>query len=319
MQRLQKNALFNKRDLHLILIIVILGFFISYNAPEFIQVRNLSNILGNNSVYGIMAIGMTLILVTGNIDISVGAVFAITGMTAASFANYADAAGITTPFLVFAVSMLAGAALGFINGYLVAKIKLPAIIITLGNMSIMRGLLLLLTQGAWVSGMPEWLTVLARTKYLGLYASTYLWLFTALFVFALLKFTVLGRGILAVGGNSTGAQRIGINQKMVYIFVFSVFGALTGLASTIYIANLGSAQPVAGMGYELTLIAASIIGGTSIFGGKASILGTCLGVILLGIIANAMVLALVPVYWQSLVTGLVIILAILFSYREERI
>jgi ribose/xylose/arabinose/galactoside ABC-type transport system permease subunit len=313
------NNLFSKRDLYLIFTIVILGLFISYNAPEFVQQKNLSNILGNNSVYGIMAIGMTLILVTGNIDISVGAVFAITGIIAASFANYADVVGITTPLPVFAVSMLAGAVLGFINGCLVAKIKLPAIIITLGNMSIMRGLLLLLTGGAWVSSMPGWLTTLARSKYLGLYASTYLWLFIALLIFILLKCTVLGRNILAVGGNPTAAQRIGINLKKVYIFIFSVFGALTGLASTIYIANLGCAQPVAGMGYELTLIAASIIGGASIFGGKASILGTCLGVILLGVIANAMVLAHIPVYWQSLVTGLVIILAILFSYRKERV
>jgi ribose/xylose/arabinose/galactoside ABC-type transport system permease subunit len=304
------------RETMLLLSIIIIGAVISVTASEFLQFKNISNILANNAMYGIMAIGMTLIIVTGNIDVSVGALFAVIGMVAGTFVNFADKIGITTPIVVFAVSIAAGMMLGFINGYLAAKIKLPAVIITLGTMSIMRGALLLVTKGAWVSTMPGWFTKIASVKLLGLYIPAYIWLVTAVIIFLILRYTMLGRNILAVGGNPVGAARIGISQETVYIFVFTAFGAIIGVGGTIYIACLGSAQPVAGMGYEMTLIAAVIIGGNSFFGGKASVLGTCLGVILLGVINNAMVLMRIPVYWQSFVTGLIIIIAIILSHKK---
>ncbi len=306
-----------KREALLLLTIIVLGIIISNQSPEFLHAKNLANILANNAMYGIMAIGMTLIIVTGNIDVSVGAQFAVIGIITGTFANFADKIGISTPAVVFAVSMIIGMVLGLINGYLVAKIKLPAVIITLGTMSIMRGSLLLVTNGSWVATMPKWFTIIASVKIWGLHIPTYIWLVTAIISFLILQYTVLGRNVLAVGGNPVAATRVGINQDTVYKFVFAAFGAIIGIGSTIYIAQLGSAQPVAGMGYEMTLIAAAILGGNSFYGGKASLLGTCLGVILLGEVNNALVLMRISVYWQSFVTGLIIIIAIIFSNKKD--
>lgn len=308
-----------KRETALLFTIIILSSFIFINAPEFLQFKNIANIFVNNAMYGIMAIGMTLIMVTGNIDVSVGAQFAVLGMLAGTFANFADKIGLTTPIAVFAVSMVMGMVLGFINGALVVKIKLPAIIITLGTMSIMRGTLLLVTEGAWVAEMPSWFTRIAREKLWGIHLPTYIWLSTAILVIIILRYTIIGREILALGGNPVGALRIGISQEKIYRLVFAVFGVTVGIGSTIYAAQLGSAQPVAGMGYEMTLIAAPIIGGNSFLGGKASIAGTCLGVLLLGIINNAMVLMRIPVYWQSFVTGLIIIIAIILASKQDEL
>jgi len=313
-----KMSFVRNREMMLLLTIILLGLIISITSPEFLQFKNLSNILSNSAIYGIMAIGMTLIIVTGNIDVSVGALFAVIGMVAGTFVNFADKIGITSPIIVFVVSIVVGIALGFINGYLVAKIKLPAVIVTLGTMSIMRGALLLVTKGAWISTMPKWFTKIASAKMLGLHIPTYIWFVIATIIFLTLKYTVLGRNILAFGGNPVGAIRIGISPETVYKVVFAVFGAIIGIGSTIYISCIGSAQPVAGMGYEMTLIAATIIGGNSFLGGKASVLGTCLGVILLGVINNALVLMRVPVYWQSFVTGLIIIIAIILSHKKDK-
>jgi ribose transport system permease protein len=306
-----------KREVSLLLTIIVLGTVIAISAPEFLQPANLLNILVNNSMYGIMAVGMTLVLVTGNIDISVGAQFAVIGVISATFANFAGNIGLATPVAVLMVSIILGMMLGFANGYLVAKIKLPAVIITLGTMSIMRGILLMVTKGSWVGSLPGWFTGIASEKFLGVHVLIYLWLLVAVLIALLLRYTVLGRNILALGGNPTAALRIGINRERVYQFVFAAFGATVGIASTVYIAQLGSAQPTAGTGYEFTVVGATVIGGNSLSGGKASVFGTCLGVLLLGIARNALVLMSIPVYWQSLVTGLILVIAIILSFKNE--
>jgi ribose/xylose/arabinose/galactoside ABC-type transport system permease subunit len=315
-----RNALLvkyiRKREISLLLTILVLGAVIAVSAPEFLQPGNLLNILVNNAMYGIMAVGMTLVLVTGNIDISVGAQFAVIGVIAATFANFAGSIGLATPLAVFVVAILLGTALGYINGFLASKIRLPAVILTLGTMSIMRGTLLITTKGSWVT-LPTWFTGIASQKFLGVHILIYLWLLVAALMVLLLRYTMLGRNILAMGGNPVAALRIGINREWIYRFVFAAFGATVGIASTIYIAQLGSAQPAAGTGYEFTVVGATVIGGNSLLGGKASVVGTCLGVLLLGIVRNAMVLMHIPVYWQSLVTGLILVLAILLSFKNE--
>jgi ribose transport system permease protein len=306
-----------KREVSLLLTIIVLGAVITISAPEFLQPGNLLNILVTNSMYGIMAIGMTLVLVTGNIDISVGAQFAVIGVIAGTFAKFAGNFGLATPIAVFFIAILVGIAMGFINGFLVSKIRLPAVILTLGTLSIMRGILLIITKGSWVI-LPTWFTGIASQKLLGIHILIYLWLIVAILIVLLLRFTVLGRNILAMGGNPVAALRIGINRERIYWFVFAAFGAMVGIASTIYIAQLGSAQPAAGNGYEFTIVGATVIGGNNLLGGKASVIGTCLGVLLLGIVRNAMVLMHIPVYWQGLVTGLILVIAILLSFKNEK-
>ncbi len=174
----------------------------------------------------------------------------------------------------------------------------------------MRGTLNLITSGNWVDGLRGPFIRFANQRVLGIQTAIYIWLGVLLFTYGLLYWTKLGRDILALGGNKVAARRIGISETRVYLLAFGYMGLLSGLAAAIACSKLKIAQPSNGIGYEMQLIAACVIGGTLFSGGIASILGTFLGVLLLGVIDNGLVLSKVPVYWQELATGIIIILAI---------
>jgi ribose/xylose/arabinose/galactoside ABC-type transport system permease subunit len=196
----------------------------------------------------------------------------------------------------------------------VAKLKLPAIIVTLGTLNIMRGALLLGIGSQWKSGMPAWFLAIARTQPFGLKfkITAYAWITACILTYFLIRYTIWGRRILAAGSNADASARIGFNPAFAYVMAFSYMGLMIGLGSLFYTANVGIAQPMSGMGYEMILISAAVIGGTPFSGGNISIAGTFLGVLLLGIIENGMIISKVPVYWQEMMRGIVIIAAIVF-------
>lgn len=308
----------HKRDMILLLVIVAISAIFQCTNSAFLRASNIANIFSGYAVYGIMAVGMMLVISTGNIDVSVGAQLAVVSMVVASLASKGI---INNAFMAIVVSLACGLLLGLINGSLVALMKLPAIIVTLGTLNIMRGVLLLIIGSSWIPGLPAWFTAIARTMPLmsigvRFKMTAYIWFLVAIMSYFLMHHMVLGRKVLAVGANPEGAARIGFKPASVYVFTFAVMGLTSGLAAVFYTANVGIAQPVAGNGYEMTLIAAVVIGGTSFSGGKVSVLGTFLGVLLLSIIESGMVISKVPVYWQELVKGAVIIVAIISAALE---
>ena len=304
-----------RRELILLLVIVAVSAVFQGVNSAFLSSSNIASIFSGYAVYGIMAVGMMLVISTGNIDVSVGAQLAVVSMIVSSLVAEGQVSGVPAVVLL---SLLLGTILGLVNGVLVALLKLPAIIVTLGTLNIMRGIMLLLLGSSWISGLPSWFTAIARTAPFGLRfkMTAYVWLGISALSYFVMYRVVLGRKVLAVGANPEGAARIGFRPASVYIFAFSAMGATSGLAALLYTANVGIAQPVAGSGYEMTLIAAVVIGGTSFAGGKISVLGTFLGVLLLSIIESGMVISKVPVYWQAMVKGAVIITAILSAAME---
>jgi ribose/xylose/arabinose/galactoside ABC-type transport system permease subunit len=323
MVKMKDFARSKTREIILMAVIITIGIVVSFISDGFSSIRNLTNILNNNSITGIMAVGMMIIIVTGNIDLSVGAQFAVCAMTVAAYVEMTDGAN---PAVAFLISILIGMILGMVNAFFISKFNIPAIIVSLGTSSIIRGALMLITNGDWISGLKGSFIQVANNKLGPVTFSVYVWIFVLLFTCFMLYYTRIGRNILGVGGNKNAAERIGINRFSVFLFSFGFMGALSGVAAALYVSKLAIAQPTAAMGVEMKLIAAAVIGGTMFSGGVASILGTFLGALLFGLIENALVLTKVPVYWQSLATGLVLIAAIASSayqvgssYRKDKL
>ena len=303
------------RELLLMAIIILIGAIVSIRTPAFFSIINITSILYGNAIIGMMAIGMMIVITTANIDVSVGAQFAVCNMICAAFVKATDG---RYAILAVLLSMAVGCVLGLFNGLLVAKLNIPAIVVTLGTMNIMRGGIYYLTNGNWIDGLSGTFTKVASSRVLlNIPMAVYIWLFVAVITYVILYRTNIGRNILAVGGNLVAATRVGISKTGVYLFAFGYLGALVGLGGAVSAAKLKIAQPSNGIGYEMDLIAAAIIGGTEFSGGVASILGTVLGVLLLGVIDNGLVLAKVPVYWQDLATGAIIIIAVTTSALRE--
>ena len=319
------------RELILVAVIVVIGIIISFITPAFFSQLNIINILYSNAVFGIMAMGMMLVITTGNIDVSVGAQYAVSGMVVALVAR---ATGGEQPLLAILAGMGTGMALGLMNGMIVAKLGIPAIVVTLGTLNIMRGTLNLITSGNWIDGLTGPFAKFANLRLLkpvnglgvvqaitggkgftlfALPLAVLIWILVMVVTYIFLYRTGMGRDILAVGGNREAAKRVGLSQTKAYLLAFGYMGMLAGLASAVAASKIKIAQPSNGTGYEMKLIAACVIGGTEFSGGVASILGTLLGVLLLGVIDNGLVLTKVPAYWQELATGVVIILAVASS------
>ena len=298
------------REMILVVVLVIVGVVITSVTPSFATGLNIVNILYGNVVYGIMAVGMMMVIATGHIDISVGAEYAIAGMVVAA---YVRATGGQSIFVAILLGMVTGMAMGLFNGIVVSRLRIPAIVVTLGTYNIMRGTLNLVTDGNWIDGLGGPFGKFANIRIGGIPLAVYIWIFVLVFTYFMLYRTSIGRDILAVGGNKVAARRLGISETKVNLVVFGYMGVLAGLAAAIACSKLKIAQPSNGTGYEMQLIAAAVIGGTAFSGGVASIFGTLLGVLLLGTIDNGLVLTKVPVYWQELATGIVIIIAVASS------
>ncbi|MFK0165206.1 ABC transporter permease [Rhizobium sp. NPDC090279] len=281
--------------------------FLSLSTDAFLSLRNGLNILDQITVLGIMAVGMTFVILIGGIDLSVGSVLALAMMVMGWTANIAGlplVAGI-------AVALVASAVSGLIVGLLVTLFRVPAFIATLAMMSAARGVANMITDGQQIVGFPDWFMMLAIDRHFGvLTATVFLMLAVVAVAWVFLHFRSEGRMLYAVGGNPEVARLAGINVQLVTIAVYVASAVLAGLAGIVLAARLDSVQPSSGFGYELDTIAAVVIGGTSLSGGSGGIGGTLIGVLIIGVLRNGLNLLNVSPFLQQVIIGIVIVLAV---------
>ena len=288
----------------LIALIAILSILL----PQFRTLTNAMLVLRQASIVGFVAFGMTGIILTGGIDLSVGSILALTAIIAAVLLD----SGVPE-LAVILIALICGLALGSLNGFTITKLRLQPFIATLIGMSVFRGFALIITGGRSVTGLRGFpiLEALGRGVFLGVPIPV--WLFAIVFglFFFLLNKTALGRRIYAVGSNATAAHLAGVSITKTKFFVYAVSGLMAAVSGLILVSRLGSAQPIMGIGLELEAIAAVALGGTSMSGGRGKIYGTVAGVLIIAILSNGMNIMGVPSYYQTVVTGFVIFLAVL--------
>lgn len=292
---------------------VVLAGVLAITSPPFRTLSNVENILQQISVNGIMAIGMTLVIITAGIDLSVGSVLALSAVVATSFAH----PGEHNLLVPVTLGILAGLACGALNGILIAKKRLAPFIVTLGMMTVARGLALVYTSGRPVINLSDSYNEIGGGS-LGPIPFPALIFFAVVILGAfVLHFTRFGRYVYAVGGNELAAKVSGVNTDRVLIGVYALAGALAGVAGIILSSRIMSGPPATGQGSELDAIAAVVIGGTSLSGGIGSIANTIVGVLIIGVMNNGLDLLNVPSYWQQVVKGLIIVLAVLLDRKSK--
>lgn len=288
----------------LVAIVVIFGLL----APDFLSQRNLLNILQQSSINACLALGMTLVIISGGIDLSVGPTAAIAAVVTATLL----VAGVPIPLAILA-GLGIGVLCGLVNGVLVAYAGLQPFIVTLGTLSTYRAIALIYTGGNPVLGVPQGFRTLFNGSVAGIPNSVIMVAIVALLAWILLKKTPLGEYLLAVGGNEEAAYVAGVPIAVTKITAYVISGALAALASMVLIGRLGAAEPILGNLWELDAIAAAAIGGASLMGGKGSVIGTLLGAIILGAMRNGLTLMNVQAFYQLLATGLIILVAMMID------
>jgi len=277
-------------------------------SERFLTFPNIVNILRQSSINGIIAVGMTLVILTAGIDLSVGSVLALSAVMTARLL-----VGGVTPIIASLSGLVIGAMLGLFNGILVTRLRLPPFIATLGTMTFARGLALSFTQGRPITGLPESFRVLGTALAGPIPAPVIVVLIVFLLGVIFLRLTAQGARLQALGNNHIAARFTGIPVKIYISMVYCVSGALAALAGQILIGRLDSAQPTMGAGYEFDAIAAVVVGGTSFSGGSGGLGGTLVGVLIITVINNGLNLLNVPAFWGQVVKGIVIALALLLN------
>lgn len=290
--------------------------------PRFLHPLNLFNVMRQVSITGIIAIGMTFVILTAGIDLSVGSLLALAGLAAAlvakggagdSFAlGAAEAAG-NPWFAAMVVAIGVGIIGGAIQGLAITKLRVPPFVVTLGGLSAFRGAALLIAGGGPISGFDAGYVWWGQGKIGPVPVPVILFVLLTILAHVVLRHTRFGRQVYAVGGNPEAARLSGLNVDRVLLSVYIIVGALAGLAGFVLSARLNSAEAVAGIGYELSVIASVVIGGTSLFGGVGAVFGTFVGAMLIGVLVNGLVLLNVSSYVQQIVIGVIIVLAVAFD------
>lgn len=307
------------------LVLLVIGFG-SAN-PRFFFTQNLLNILTEVSIYGLLAVGMTFVILTSGIDLSVGSLLAFCGMCAAWVATGGSVDDFSTSApgghhwsMALTAAICIGLLAGAMQGLAITKLRIPAFIVTLGGMSAFRGLTLLVGAGGPISGFDAGYRAFGSGSVIGVPIPALFFVATAAIGMATLRYTRFGRNIYAVGGNIEAARLTGINVQRTLLGVYMIIGLLAGLAGFILSARLNSAEATAGNSYELRVIASVVIGGTSLFGGVGTIWGTIVGALTIGVLINGLVMLNVQSYWQMIIVGLIIVLAVAFdTFVKSRI
>lgn len=304
----------------LIFLLLLMAIF-AIMEPRFLSSVNLFNVMRQVSITGLLAIGMTFVILTAGIDLSIGSLLAFAGLVAAAVAK----GGMQDRFTVgddtigfgWQAAALAAIAIGLLGGWLqgiaITKLKVPAFVVTLGGMSVFRGAALLFASGGPISGFQPDYTWWGQGRILSVPVPVIIFLVAALVAHIVLSYTRYGRRVYAVGGNPEAARLAGLNVSGIICSVYIIMGFFAGLGAFVLSARLNSAEAVAGTGYELTVIASVVIGGTSLFGGSGSIFGTVIGAILIGVLLNGLVLMNVNSYIQQIIIGVIIVLAVAFD------
>ncbi len=296
----------------LIALLLIMGVF-SVTSPVFLQVQNLTNIVVQVAVIAVIASGAMFIILTGGIDLSVGGVLALAGVLSAAVTH-------GTGSVTLAVLTCLGVSLlfGYFAGLLVTFGKIPPFVCTLGIMSIARGAAFVFTGGIPISSFPAAYRFAGAGEIAGIPMMLIITAVLYAVLFFVLRSTPFGKIVYAMGSNEEATRLTGINTRRYKILVYTLAGLLTGIAALMYVGRINSGHPGSGMGYELNAIAAVVIGGTSLSGGRGSIVGTLIGALIMGVISNGLNLMNIDPYYQSVVLGTVIILAVMIDQHSQR-
>lgn len=308
---LDYKGLILKYIMYVLLIVMIL--FLAFRSDKFLTVPNVMTILRQISITSLVAIGMTMIIILAQIDLSVGSVVAFSTVVNALFMR----AGLPI-FLSIILTIIVGAAWGAFAGVIIAKFQLHAFLVTLALMTGVRGIAYFMTGGYPIGGMPKEFSVVSA-GFIGPvpYTVIYMLVIYALFVY-LLGYTSFGRSVYAIGGNKESARLSGINVNAVTIGVFTISSALCAVSGVLLSSRLASGSPDAAQGWEMDVIAATVIGGTSMYGGVGKLQGTLIGMLFIGVLSNGMVLLSINPYIQDVIKGVVILLAVILNSLQSR-
>lgn len=279
----------------------------------FLSWSNLSQVIRALSFIAIMAVGQSSVIISAGVDLSIGSLLGLSGVVTAVLLNN----GMSIPLAV-AIGLLTGLACGFVNGLIITKAKLPPFIATLGMMSIARGLAFALTGGETIRSLPAEFLLLGQGTLLAIPIPIILMVVFAAAVGYALRATRWGRYVYAIGGNEEAAVYCGVHVEKIKLIVYSLSGLSAGIAGILFTSRFGVGQSTAGLGYELDVIAAVVIGGISLSGGRGTLLGAIVGSLLMGILRNGLVLLNVSAYWQQVAIGLVIIAAVILDRKTKR-
>ncbi len=297
----------------------ILCLVVSLLSDKFLTATNIWNVMRQISVNICISVGMTLVVLTAGIDLSVGSVLALCGAVTAGLLKNGIEVPSSNLFIGFTIfgamvaGLLTGSLLGWFNGFAITKFKVPPFVATLAMLTIARGLTMLWTKGFPISGLGENFAGLGTGWFLGIPLPVWISALVVFIAVIVTGKTKLGRYIYAIGGNENAAKLSGINIRKVKISVYTLAGALAAVGGLLVTSRLDAAQPNAGTGYELDSIAAVVIGGTSLSGGRGTVLGTVLGAIIIGVLNNGLVLLTVSPFWPQVVRGLVILIAVVID------
>ncbi|MFC4321442.1 ABC transporter permease [Litchfieldia salsa] len=310
-------GIYKFRELGLLGFIIILSILIQLRNPSFLSIENINDMVTNTAILSILALGMMLILITRGIDLSIGSTIAISGMLVAqTVSTYQH----LNPFVVILLGTVIGMVCGAVNGFLISKWGLLPIIATLAMMNIFRGITYKISGGEWISSyqMPEGFVSIATGKTLGINNLIVIAIIIYLLIYYMINHTRTGRQIYAVGSNPDSAKVSGIKEGRILMLVYTVMGGLAGLSGVLWVSKFASAQGDTASGYELTVIAACILGGVSIAGGSGKIAGVILGSVLIGILNNALPLLNVSPFWQTGIQGSIILVAVIVNTLVKR-
>ncbi|MCC8167287.1 MAG: ABC transporter permease [Planctomycetes bacterium] len=301
------------RSLTTVIGLLALSVILSIMSPVFLTADNITNVITQCTVNAIVALGMTVVVITGGIDLSVGSVLAVAGIVMAMLLK----SGYPVPLAMF-VCLVIGAFCGLLNGIMITRGKLPPFIATLGMMSMARGIALVISNGRAISSFGPGLRFVGIGQIGGIPVQILVMVVLYIIIFYLLRYREFGRYIYAIGGNEETTRLSGVNVRRYKTLAYMLCGAITGCAAIVLTAKLNSAQPIAGTGYELDAIAAAVIGGTSLSGGVGKVQGTIIGAIIMSVLRNGLNLLNASSYWQQFIIGLVIVGAVLMDTLQKK-
>jgi len=309
LQKLKKQRI---AEGNLILIILVIIIFLAFVAPTFLTFGNIKNLVRQTSITGIVALGMTFVIISGGIDLSVGSLLGVASIVSAMLMK--GGVGI---FPAILVSLLVCVFLGIINGVVIHDGRVPPFITTLGMMTASRGIVMLLSGARMIAGLPKPFTSFAQKTILGLPTLFFVWVLIIIATYVLTSRSVLGRNMFAYGSNLEAARLSGINIRKTTYFVYGISGLLAGVAGVLMTSRLANGIPTAGTGYELDAIAAAVVGGASLSGGSGTIIGTVLGAFLIAIIQNGGNLLGINSFILEIAVGVLIVVSVMIDQRKK--
>jgi simple sugar transport system permease protein len=318
------KKLFSRYETFVFLAIILLGAIITSVNPNFLTVENILDLLKSYSFIGILAIGVLFVLISGGIDISFTATATVAMYVMAVIVNRFGG----NMFTAFLIASVIGIVLGMFNAIIIHYFKIHSIIATIATLNIYYGLLVVFTGGKWIYSMPSWFREFAQVRVFtltnasggeyGLSIVTAIWIVLSILAWVILRYTIIGRGIYALGGNPDSAQRVGFSILRYQLFVYSFMGWLAGVSGVVLTLLVQSVAPNSIVGKELDVLAAVVLGGASLMGGVGTLGGTLLGVILIATMNNGMTLMRIPAYWYDFFIGLIIVISVSASAYQHR-